>query len=105
MIYQEDYRGFYLPGDLKSSVLFTRTQLLQLLNRKEVLDQEWSSLEKKKADKIKETRRKKKSAQEHGRQLEDAERDYEERQMLRFGNLVDLDSLEISGPSQAVIDL
>jgi hypothetical protein len=25
--------------------------------------------------------------------------------MLRFGNLVDLDSLEVSGPSQIVIDL
>jgi hypothetical protein len=24
--------------------------------------------------------------------------------MLRFGNLIDLDSLEVSGPSQAVLD-
>lgn len=25
--------------------------------------------------------------------------------MLRFGNIVDLDSLEVSGPSQIVVDL
>jgi len=25
--------------------------------------------------------------------------------MLRFGNIVDLDSLEVSGPSQVVLDL
>jgi hypothetical protein len=32
------------------------------------------------------------------------EREYKERQMLRFGNLIDLDSLEVSGPSQAILD-
>ena len=31
--------------------------------------------------------------------LQDSEREYNEPQMLRFGNLVDLDSLEVSGPS------
>lgn len=33
------------------------------------------------------------------------EREYNEKQMLRFGNLVDLDNLEISGPSPAVLEL
>jgi len=37
---EEDYRGFYLPKDLKDSALFTRTQLLQLINRKKELDEE-----------------------------------------------------------------
>lgn len=37
--------------------------------------------------------------------VEERKREYEERQMLRFGNLVDLDSLEVSGPSQVVLDL
>lgn len=37
--------------------------------------------------------------------VEEKKREYEERQMLRFGNLVDLDSLEVSGPSQVVLDL
>jgi hypothetical protein len=31
--------------------------------------------------------------------LQEAERDYDDKRMLRFGNLVDLDSLEVSGPS------
>jgi len=31
-------------------------------------------------------------------------REYNERQMLRFGTLVDLDNLEVSGPSSAVIE-
>jgi len=36
--------------------------------------------------------------------VEEKKREYEERQMLRFGNLVDLDSLEVSGPSQIVLE-
>jgi hypothetical protein len=32
------------------------------------------------------------------------EREYNEKQMLRFGNLVDLDTLEVTGPSSAVIE-
>ena len=43
---EEDYRGFYLPRDLKDSVLFTRTQLLQLLTRKRELDEEQINLDK-----------------------------------------------------------
>ena len=39
------------------------------------------------------------------KQLEEKIREYRERQMLRFGNIVDLDSLEVSGPSQVVVDL
>ena len=38
-------------------------------------------------------------------ELEVSERDYDDKRMLRFGNLVDLDGLEVSGPSQIVIDL
>ena len=37
---EEDYRGFFLPKELKDSVLFTRTQLLQLIDRKRELDEE-----------------------------------------------------------------
>ena len=33
------------------------------------------------------------------------EKDYRERQMLRFGSLVDLDNLEVSGPSGVVLEL
>ena len=39
------------------------------------------------------------------KELQDREREYNERQMLRFGNLVDLDSLEVSGPSAQVLEL
>jgi hypothetical protein len=33
------------------------------------------------------------------------EKEYRERQMLRFGSLVDLDNLEVSGPSGVVLEL
>lgn len=35
---EEDWRGFYLPKDLSNSVLITRAQLLQLIDRKRELD-------------------------------------------------------------------
>ena len=37
---EEDWRGFFLPKDLSNSVLFTREQLLQLIERKRELDNE-----------------------------------------------------------------
>jgi len=37
---EEDWRGYFMPKDLKNSILFTRTQLLQLINRKRELDEE-----------------------------------------------------------------
>jgi len=40
LLSEEDWRGYFMPPDLKKSVLFTRTQLLQLINRKRVLDDE-----------------------------------------------------------------
>lgn len=43
---EEDYRGFFLPKELKDSVLFTRTQLLQLIDRKRELDEEITTLRK-----------------------------------------------------------
>jgi hypothetical protein len=45
-----------------------------------------------------------KQINENKKARNDKEREYNERQMLRFGNLIDLDSLEVSGPSQAVLD-
>jgi len=41
---EEDWRGYQMAGDLKSSIMFTRTQLLQLINRKRELDEEYVSL-------------------------------------------------------------
>ena len=38
-------------------------------------------------------------AAERERARAEKEREYNERQMLRFGNLIDLDSLEVSGVS------
>jgi len=43
---EEDYRGFFLPRELKDSVLFTRAQLIQLIDRKRELDEEISTLRK-----------------------------------------------------------
>ena len=40
MLMEEDWRGHKLVANLNSSILFTRTQLLQLINRKQILDEE-----------------------------------------------------------------
>jgi len=43
---EEDDRGYFMARDLKKSILFTRTQLLQLINRKRELDEEQENLQK-----------------------------------------------------------
>ncbi len=101
----KDWRGFFLPKNLDHSVMIDRKQLLQLLNRKVELDEEIQDLSKEQQVKKQLTNKKKKERIEHQKMLEAAERDYDERRMLRFGNLVDLDGLEVSGPSQIVLDL
>lgn len=47
---------------------------------------------------------KRKDINENKKIKAERQREYNERQMLRFGNLVNLDDLEVSGPSQAVLD-
>ena len=44
LVNELDWRGYYMPKTLKKSILFTRTQLLQLINRKRELDEEMDSL-------------------------------------------------------------
>jgi len=101
----EDYRGFFLPKQLKNSVLFTRMQLRQLLNRKQELDEEISNLTKEQRENSLQTDQFIKQKKEKQKEREEKKREYEEKQMLRFGNIVDLDSLEVSGPSQYVLEL
>jgi septal ring factor EnvC (AmiA/AmiB activator) len=93
-----------LPRELKDSVLFTRAQLLQLIDRKRELDEEIATLRKQQAEARTLEAAKRKEINEHKKMRNEKEREYNERQMLRFGNLIDLDSLEVSGPSQAVLD-
>jgi len=102
---ESDWRGYTLPEDLKESVLFTRTQLLQLLNRKRELDEEYVSLKKQRIDFQKEMNLKRKEIKENEKKKEEKKKDYEDKQMLRFGDHVDLDNLEVSGPSGTVMDL
>ena len=104
-IASEDWRGHYLPPDLKHSVLFTRTQLLKLIHRKLELDEEISRYESEQKEAKQNSMEEKKKISLLKKQLEEKIREYRERQMLRFGNIVDLDSLEVSGPSQVVLDL
>lgn len=101
---EEDWRGFYLPKDLNNSVLMTRAQLLQLIDRKRELDIEITKLRKDQAESKANELHLRREINEKKKQCNEKEREYKERQMLRFGNLIDLDSLEVSGPSQAVID-
>jgi len=37
---EPDWRGFKIPETLNGSILFTRTQLLQLIDRKREIDEE-----------------------------------------------------------------
>ena len=102
---EEDWRGYFLPKNVEDSVLFTRTQLLQLIHRKLELDEEIDYLKKDQDEAEQNARSKKKENAVARKELQDREREYNERQMLRFGNLVDLDSLEVSGPSAQVLEL
>lgn len=45
LVNEQDWRGYFMPKDLKKSIMFTRTQLLQLINRKRELDEEFESLQ------------------------------------------------------------
>lgn len=101
---EEDWRGYYLPKDLSKSIMFTRTKLLKLIQRKRELDTEHIDLRKAFSDYKRTNLQNKKEIKENERIRELKEREYNERQMLRFGNLVDLDNLEVSGPSSAVIE-
>jgi hypothetical protein len=102
---EEDWRGYFLPQNLGKSILFTRTQLLQLINRKRELDEEQENLEKAFKEYKRDHKQKKREIKENEKTREQREREYNERQMLRFGNLVDLDNLEVSGPSAVVMEL
>jgi len=101
----EDWRGHYMPPTLDASVLFTRTQLLKLIYRKLELDEEIESFKKDQQIAEHNYKEEKKKISQYKKQLDEKVREYRERQMLRFGNIVDLDSLEVSGPSQIVLDL
>jgi len=101
----EDWRGHYMPPTLDTSVLFTRTQLLKLIHRKLELDEEIESYMKDQKIAEHNYKEEKKKISQYKKQLDEKIREYRERQMLRFGNIVDLDSLEVSGPSQIVLDL
>lgn len=105
IISEDDWRGYFMPRDLKHSVIFTRTQLLQLINRKRVLEEEQFGLQKAFREFKREFTQQRREIKENEKKRAAAEREYNERQMLRFGNLVDLDNLEVSGPSGVVIEL
>jgi len=85
-------------------VLFTRTQLLQLIERKKQLDEEIETLKREQIEAKEQEKSMRKQINENRKARNDKEREYNERQMLRVGNLIDLDQLEVQGPSQAILD-
>jgi len=105
LVNEMNWRGYFMPKNLNKSILFTRTQLLQLINRKRELDEEHDALRTAFEASHADYKTKKKEIKENQKVREVREREYNERQMLRFGNLVDLDNLEISGPSAQVMEL
>ena len=94
-----------MPPTLDNSVLFTRTQLLKLIHRKLELDEEIDTYKKEQLEAEHNYKEERKKISQYKKQEQEKIREYRERQMLRFGNIVDLDSLEVSGPSQIVLDL
>lgn len=105
LVNEQDWRGYFLPKDLNKSIMFTRTQLLQLINRKRELDEEFEGLQSAYDNYNIDKKTKVKEIKENQKVREVREREYIDRQMLRFGNIVDLDNLEISGPSAQVMEL
>lgn len=75
-----------------------------MIKRKRELDEEWVTLNKTYKEYQRTNRLNKKEIKENEKIREQRLREYNERQMLRFGTLVDLDNLEVSGPSSAVIE-
>lgn len=102
---QEDYRGYFLPSSLKDSTLFTREGLLKLINRQKELHEQGEENEQALRAKRAERKSLRKLIEAHEKEKKQILEEYNEKQMLRFGSLKDLDSLEVSGPSQAVLDL
>ncbi len=94
-----------MPDDLTKSVLFTRKQLKALLERKEELDIEKAKLKQDKSEKDQQKKKEDKMIKEQNKLCEQRKREYEERQLLRFGALIDLDALEVSGPSAVMQEL
>ena len=102
---QEDYRGYFLPSTLKDSTLFSREGLLKLIDRQRELDDQIASNHETFKTKRMERMNVKKLIKTHEKEKKQILEEYNEKQMLRFGSLKDLDSLEVSGPSPIVLDL
>lgn len=73
---EEDWRGYKLPKQETDSVLFTRTQLLQLINRKKELDEEQQILRVEYNEANKESRLKKKEINENKKIRMEKEKEY-----------------------------
>jgi hypothetical protein len=94
-----------LPKDLSDSILFTRTQLLQLIDRKREIEEEITEKKRElEADKLT-MGRKEKEIKQHDKIKAEKKRAYDEKRMLRFGNVIELEALEVGGPSAVVLEL
>lgn len=78
---------------------------MKLIHRKLELDEEIDTYKKEQLEAEHNYKEERKKISQYKKQEQEKIREYRERQMLRFGNIVDLDSLEVSGPSQIVLDL
>lgn len=79
LINEEDDRGYFMAPHLKKSIMFTRTQLLQLINRKRELDEEQESLQKAFDTYQTDYKQMKKIIKENEKVREVREREYNER--------------------------
>lgn len=79
LIMEEDWRGYKLVNQLNKSILFTRTQLLQLINRKQILDDEKTIKTKEKKEGEKDKLIQERQIKENEKLRELREREYNEK--------------------------
>ena len=79
--------------------------MLQLIDRKREIEEEIAE-KKRELDIDKQTMAKKDKEIKINEKIKaERKRDYTEKLMLRFGNVIDLEALEVGGPSAVVLDL
>ena len=91
---ERDDRGYFLAGDLQSSILFTQSGINELLGRINELNEEIKQF----MEYHRELRLKKGETSKSIKKLREdrkmREEKYKENQMLRFGDFKEIDALE-----------
>ncbi|CAD8122108.1 unnamed protein product [Paramecium sonneborni] len=94
-----------LPVDLNKSILFTEYDFFKLCKRIVELKHEQGKITKQKAQKDKTKKMQEKEIKLKDLKIEDLNKKYEEKHMLKFGDIIDLKILDALEPTKAVLDM